>query len=456
MPITYTIPKYNSQTGEGTLSNISRSFGVSMDDIMGANQGNPAIKNKDLIYAGGQITIPGSQVQQSTASLRNEVEKRNAEFDQKQAEYQMNQDAQAATETTTTDEKTKEDGVKDNLDTSDAEKAYMDAAKTDIERYTQDYDRVQARLDKAHRDLVGGIKTTFAARIQKMEDSNDRLLKLKEALGIRQGRSRYAPILQAGILTDEEMQGHERVMELEGQMLQAIAEADSAKATGDYQRLNDLYDRIDKRNEEMNNQIQTNFDNAVKRNKEIEAALKAERDEVEAQWNRALDKSERVAPAVAAALGDFSTEEEKNTFLKTYAEKTGIPLDVLMGDVQKSQTDSTKDALDIEKKKADIANVNNTMYNRNRNTDSLIASRDNNTDLTDVTANIIDGISSIDDVDEGDLETVKAELRSLGFYSSTVPQWFLEAKQAEQGGTQDLNPSQVQADWDKERTRITG
>lgn len=458
-PRTTTIPKYNSKTGEGTMSYFARAHGTSVDSLMKLNQGNPSVKSKDLIYAGGTLNLPGTQVQQSTASLRQETEKRNADFDRKQAEQEAYTNEISAEAETTTDSKTREDEVEDTLDTTDAEALFREQSKKDIDRVSKDYERVQKRLDRAHRELVGGIKQTYGARIEKMEDSNNRLLKLKEALGIRQGRERYSPVLQAGILTDEEMTGHERVMEIEGQMLSAVAEANAAKETGDYARLNDLYDRIDARTAEMNEQIQSNFDNAVKRNQEIEKALKAERDEVQSQFDRALDRSEKVAPAVAEALESFATDEERSAFLEAYSTKTGIPMDILAGVASEATMQRKKDSLDLTKKQADIRNVENTIADRNsRNTlawqkEARLAAEEDEEeeDVTDATANILSGVSTLADIDEDseDYQTVKAELESYGLYSQKPPQWFLDEFEAETKSSP--TGTVLQSAWEKYR-----
>lgn len=431
-----TIPKYNSATGEGTLSHVSRSHGVTVDQILKANQGNSAVKSRDLIIAGGTLNLPDSGVQQSTTSLRQETEKRNTEFDKKQQE-------QAQRESEAQEDKT-------SFDTTDADKDIKDEGTKYIEKVERDYGRIERQADQIHRQMMQGIKQTYRGRIESMKDSNDRLVKLQEALGNRQGRSRYSPIHQAGILTDEEMDGHERVLKIEGEMLSATAKAAQARAEGKFANLNAMYDRIDEKVAEMNTQIEANFDRAIETDKQIQAAAKAEREALESEFDMAMEKSERVAPAVAEALNGFSTDAEKQAFLESYSAKTGIPIDVLTGDISMAQTSAKKDSLDIEKKEADIANTKNTIYNRNRDTDSKIKNRDDEDEqISDFASNILSGNSSYADIDEdnSDFQTVKKELSDYGMFDAKPPKWFLE----EWENKAQANPTEaaLQSSWDK-------
>jgi len=52
------IPPYNATTGAGTLSSLAQQYGTTVEAIMAANVGNPAIKSRDMIMAGQTIKIP--------------------------------------------------------------------------------------------------------------------------------------------------------------------------------------------------------------------------------------------------------------------------------------------------------------------------------------------------------------------------------------------------------------
>lgn len=65
------IKKWDPKTGEGTLSYYARQYETTVDDLMRLNIGNPAVKSKDIILAGGNLTIPdiGQQKPGTVTSL---------------------------------------------------------------------------------------------------------------------------------------------------------------------------------------------------------------------------------------------------------------------------------------------------------------------------------------------------------------------------------------------------
>lgn len=432
-----TIPQYNSQTGEGTLSYYARAYGTSVDDIFNANQGNPSVKTRDLIFAGGTLNIPDSQgVQQTTTSLRKETEKQMNQFDKSQKEQQAREaegsgvfEARPQTQPTG----------------NEFEDQLRAGAEADINRIRNDYGIIVRNVDKSHRDMMEATVRTFESRIDAMVESNDRLLKMQEALGIRQGRSRYAPILQAGILTDEEMKGHQRVMEIEAMMLTAVAELERARNEDNMSAMNNMYSQIDARMKEMNRQIEENFNRAITIEKERRAREKHEFDMMQAELKNKLDLSTRVAPALSQTLQQLGSDEERQAFLRQYSEQSGIPIDILMGDIDGSNYDRMKQDLDLQKRQADIANVENTMMNRDRSTSALVAQRNRANQggsgsgsspeeekITDMTFNILNGATTYSRLmaDENlsfkDRQLVKRELTNYGFFDATPPNWYIE------------------------------
>lgn len=182
-----------------------------------------------------------------------------------------------------------------------------------------------------------------------MEKANDGMLKTKLALGQRGGRERYAPMLNASILTDEEIQGHERVAKLEGEMMASVASAQQAQADNDYKLFNEEYDRIEAAQKNMTDQIMDLHKRAVDEENARIAREKAAREAQKAELETMLDLSERSAPAIAAKLDMFSTPEEQSAFISEYAKIQKIDPMVLFGDVEGALTAQQKAAMDLER-----------------------------------------------------------------------------------------------------------
>lgn len=235
-------------------------------------------------------------------------------------------------------------------DTLDAKiRTIQESGKNQVIEIQNRLSKLSESMSGATQSLIGSIQTIYGARIQAMEKANDGMLKTKLALGQRGGRERYAPMLNASILTDEEIQGHERVAKLEGEMMAAIASAQQAQADNDYKLFNEEYDRVEAAQKSMNDQIMDLHKRAVDEENARIAREKAVREEQKAELEAMLDLSERSAPALAAKLSAFSTPEEQSAFISEYAKIQGIDPMVLFGDVETALTAQQKAAMDLER-----------------------------------------------------------------------------------------------------------
>lgn len=355
-----TIPKFDSATGAGTLSGISRETGVSIDDLVKANRNNssalPDPNNRDLIREGAELIIPDTtpQVQQTTSERRVQTQERSNKLDEILAG--------AVDE----DLKSQEDQNFDNDSQSDRDAELQDQedeitrdAQARIKEVEDTLGRLQKQADAATRSLISSIKQIYGARIEKMKKVNKANLETKRVLGFRQGRSRFASDLHVDILSDEEQAGHERIATLEGSMLQAIAQAESARAEGRVASFNNMFAKVEKITNDMKAEIADLHKKAVEQDKAIRDAEKAERDAQRDALNDALKRSERAAPGLLTSLDKFDNEDDRIEFLAEFSNLTNIPIDILMGDVEGALTD---------REKAELAN---------RNTENLIRNRDN-------------------------------------------------------------------------------
>lgn len=304
------------------------------------------------------------KVQQTTSSQRAETMRRQNDLDQRQKKRDEAMAGQTKTDTTTTttdsDIKTKDDSAGDRDDIASRVKKIESEAETKVNDISKRLSAIAANFDSASNNLISSLQTKYGARIEAMKMSNKRLLETKRQIGLRTGAERYTPGLQAGVLADEEISGHERIAELEGTMLEAVARAQIAKADGKLKMFNEEYDKIESVYKSMQEQIIDLHKIAVEKEKEARLAEKAEADAEKAQFEAEVRKSKAVSTAVAGYLNNYKTEAEKNAFLEKYAEKIGVSADVLFGEVENARLTTAKKNLDIQNVQSTINKRGNT------------------------------------------------------------------------------------------------
>lgn len=246
----------------------------------------------------------------------------------------------------------------------DLDRGLKEAKDRQTQRVTaanETLDSIKTKGTAATSALIDSIKKTYQARISLMEASNKRLLGAKEQAGLKSGRSKYLTELHKDVISDEEQQGLTRVADLEGKMLSLIAEAEVARSNKDLEIFNARMDELNDASDDMQTTVRDLQKLSFDKLKEMRDADKAESDMAKDALQMQLDKSERAAPALATAMAGLKTSQEKSAFVLEYSKRTGIPPEVLLGDIEKS-------AKEDEKKKLDIDNVRSQINTRETNT----------------------------------------------------------------------------------------
>lgn len=457
---TVTVPKFNSKTGEGTLSFFARQFGTTVEELAKVNK----IENPDLIQEGSSLIVPDSGIQRTTSSFRTQTEESLAKFDERQAaiditikgedEEKLGEEDRLR-EQKIIDDKAKADGTFDDpfegLD--DDERLIQEEALNQIKTITDSLNSIQRFANDAFRQLISATKQIYAARIQKMKDANLRLIATKGVANIRQGRARFAPELAEDILTDEEISGHERISEIEGTMLREIALASQAKANNDMVRFNAAFDRIEAVTKRMEAQIQQNYDNAVAQDKAIRDKAREARLQAKADFDLSTDRAKTAAPALAKRLAQFDSVDDQVAFLEAYSEQTGVEMDILLGSIETATVEGEKAKLNIRNIESQIINRQRTATTAEKREERLQEEDDDeDEEFTDETKNVIRGITVLADLSGEKREKAKAELRDLGFYEENPPEWFIEMKNAEASAT--ILPEDIKKAWEEYRQGI--
>lgn len=344
-------------------------------------------------------------------------------------------------------------------DAKQAVTAAQAKAQTQVDYATSTLDGIKQTSDAATSALIDSIKQTYAARISLMNDSNSRVLAAKDQEGLRSGRARYASGLQEGILSDEEQLGVARVAQLQGEMVSAIAQAQQAQTAEALTLFNARMDDLSKIDTNLQNAVQGIQTAAYNQLKSMQDANTAAINNAKTQQQMALDKAKVVAPALADQLAGLADDTARAAFLQEYSTQSGLSLDVLMGAVDSAQQDNSKAKLDLENIQSQIEDrkTSNAIAKQNADTASRNAANAKNKQAADDGSNevdnIINGISSLSDVDASKKETVKAQLQAKGLYSPTPAAWYVQAQNDIAGA--DLLPAKIQTMWDAYRAKAT-
>lgn len=230
------------------------------------------------------------------------------------------------------------------------------ANQQEVAQANSTLDSISSMADAATAALITSIKQTYAARIQAMDVSNQRILSTKTESGYRSGAAQYTSQLQAGVLTDEEQQGVSRIAELQGEMLSAIAQAQQAQTTQELAIFNDRMDALSKLDTELSTTVQNLQSNATAQLAALQTANKNAFDEQQTLQQNNINTAQAAAPGLASQLSAYKTPADQAEFITKTATQLGIDPNVLFGEVQSALTTQQKDSLDLENVKSEITN----------------------------------------------------------------------------------------------------
>lgn len=218
--------------------------------------------------------------------------------------------------------------------------------------------------------LIQSIQATYAARRQKMEDLNTRMLEGKRIAGISAGRQRYATGMEGGLLSNEEMDGLQRITELQAEELSLIVKAKQARSETQIKAFNDYADRLTAINSEKIDVLTKLQSATIEADKAIADKKKEEKAAVLDQTRLA----DSIAPAALQAYTALKTPEEKSAFVQKLAEKYGIHPEMVQSSMLAYSDEYTKATLEQDLKREQV----NTEKAQQSNYYSQITDRTNN------------------------------------------------------------------------------
>lgn len=127
----------------------------------------------------------------------------------------------------------------------DKEKADLDSQMTNLKR---DQDALTS-------SLIDSINSKYTSLIEQQKEANKRAMGIVTTAGIRFGTARYAPEIQASILSDEETQGLQKISKLESEKISLIIEAKQASLKNNFTVLNAKIEDYNKRKDEQQKEL---------------------------------------------------------------------------------------------------------------------------------------------------------------------------------------------------------
>lgn len=218
------------------------------------------------------------------------------------------------------------------------------------------YDSYKAGLDAAHVALIDGIKEKAERQRTAMDMLNKRTLGLKTVSGLRTGGAEYTPEIDAGILKQEEIDGLNRLQEIDDNMKSALAQAQSAKTAKDYAMLNERLTYLDTLQTKKENAVQQIYKNYQENTKLIMDKMKESDTLDRAKKDQVLQQFPNQSLQYQKDYNALTSTSEKNAYLESIMKTTGLSKEDILGQFQKNIGDKKKPT-DGETKAANLKDL---------------------------------------------------------------------------------------------------
>ncbi len=324
-----------------TLSGLAAKYGVSVDEFLSANKGSPALpdpSNPSLIIAGQKLNVPQAPKAESG--------KGGGEAPAAGGAPTAPKDNGDGTSTDASGNKIYTGGntrvLTGNQDIDKQIEQIKGETKTQIDQITSTMDKLVSMNDSSTSGLIQAIMGNYNALKSKLDDQLSRQIGGLNQSNIRGGRARYAPVLAAGIISNAEIQEAMKLDDAFQKMMLSVSKAQQAQTNGDTKIFNTKFAEIKSLQKDMASSVEklyTLSSNTLKaQNKQIQEENKARRD----AYKDTMDRSKRSAPGLAKEISGMASEKDQFAFLQKYSKNTGIPMDVLWGDVSSELSKSDK------------------------------------------------------------------------------------------------------------------
>lgn len=252
---------------------------------------------------------------------------------------------------------------------ADAETAAIDL---ETNKYLAEIERMRASGDEQLKRTIDNIQAMFEQRRAETKDLNARTLATQRILGIRSGRQRYAGEIHTGILSAEEAAGIKRLTELDRQEIDAVQTAKTALESRDFELLSKAYEenkaaRAEKR------VVMQNLQQTMMQEEEMRMKRRSFQIQEEEYFSKQMDTmATNYATNLLTIDSEGNIQPPDQKALKALSDKTGVPIDKLMGavgarydELRKMGLEDAKFALDQMKAMNDAINDSKTTEIKN-------------------------------------------------------------------------------------------
>lgn len=256
-----------------------------------------------------------------------------------------------------------------------------------------------ANINSTYKSSVLNIRTTYENLIEEQRKINEVDLGRVQAYGI-QNLGAYVPLEFTKSVSNTEREHSNQINGYNNERNALLAKAKSARDEGKVGAMRASMEDIRKVEESMQKQteflmkeVQAHYETAilVREKKEKERLVAVDKAMKRAFMTYLDDFEEATDPASIDKIVKGIIKESGGLLTPDDEYDIYAGLSNAKAEKDKLATQGTKDALDIEKKRADINNTNNTIYNRNRDTTDRINRRGEDEE----TANIWGTINSV-------------------------------------------------------------
>lgn len=193
---------------------------------------------------------------------------------------------------------------------------------------------LQKTMDTRAATIISNITAEYDAIIKQQEIQNKAYEGGVNIEGSRSGRERYAPVMQAGIISSAISEGLGKISNLQAKKQSLILQAEQARDENNFKALNKSMDAYRDTIKEERKVAQDTYENAIKASQEARAQAKEARDADESAFKTSLTQMDRLAPSIQDAIEGMS-EKEAFDYVTAISKDYGFDPNLFVGTINK-------------------------------------------------------------------------------------------------------------------------
>lgn len=191
---------------------------------------------------------------------------------------------------------------------------------------------LKAQMDARSQQLMDGISREYDALIAQQEVQNKAYQGGTTTEGLRSGRARYAPVMQASILDNAVTAGLTAISNLQAKKQNLLMQAQQARDDNSLKALNDSMTAYRDTVKEERKLAQDTYENAIKASAEARAQAKEQRDAEKSAFDTALTQMDRMSSSVLSAIEGMS-EKEASDYIQSISQDYGFDPNLFLGTI---------------------------------------------------------------------------------------------------------------------------